>query len=156
MEFAVDSVKMKSRSSINRIISLLSFDYTIILSRSLFSPLSKQRNPNHQKIQHFCYIIPKSIKKEKKMQSGKVVASIQTIVNDLKPITYKQVIYEAVTNSLQANATDIKIKFIPNTERNIDSIIVEDNGDGFNQTNTKSFREYRSTYKKHFGCKGIG
>jgi len=96
------------------------------------------------------------------MQSGKVVASIETIVNDLKPITWRQVLYEAVTNALQANATEIKINFIHNalnledTEKYIDSIVVEDNGDGFNEENTKSFSEYRSTYKKHFGCKGIG
>jgi len=96
------------------------------------------------------------------MQSGKVVASIETIVNDLKPITWKQVLYEAVTNALQANATEIKINFIQNsldlddTAKYIDSIVVEDNGEGFNEANTKSFREYRSTYKKHLGCKGIG
>jgi len=96
------------------------------------------------------------------MQSGKVVASIETIVNDLKPITWKQVLYEAVTNALQANATEIKINFIQNsldlddTAKYIDSVVVEDNGEGFNEANTKSFREYRSTYKKHLGCKGIG
>jgi len=43
------------------------------------------------------------------MQSGKVIASIETIVNDLKPITWKQVLYEAVTNAIQADATEIKI-----------------------------------------------
>ena len=42
------------------------------------------------------------------MQTGKVVASIETIVNDLKPVTWKQIIYEAVTNALQANATENK------------------------------------------------
>ena len=89
------------------------------------------------------------------MQTGKVVASIETIVSDLKPITWRQVIYEAVTNALQANATDIKIDFIQ-TQEYIDSIVVEDNGDGFDDANTKSFREYRSTYKRHLGCKGIG
>ena len=49
------------------------------------------------------------------MQSGKVVASIETIVNDLKSITWRQVLYEAVTNALQANATEIKINFIQNS-----------------------------------------
>ncbi|MCK4441714.1 MAG: ATP-binding protein, partial [Sulfurovaceae bacterium] len=96
------------------------------------------------------------------MQTGKVVASIETIVNDLKPITWRQVLYEAITNALQANATEIKINFVQNsldledTPKYIDSIVVEDNGDGFDEKNTKSFREYRSTYKKHLGCKGIG
>ena len=96
------------------------------------------------------------------MQSGKVVASIETIVNDLNAVTWRQVLYEAVTNAIQANATEIKINFLQNsldledTKKYIDSIVVEDNGDGFNEANTKSFREYRSTYKKHLGCKGIG
>jgi hypothetical protein len=90
------------------------------------------------------------------MQSGKVIASIETIVNDLKPITWKQVLYEAVTNAIQVDATEIKINFIQDAQNYIDSIVVEDNGDGFNETNTKSFREYRSNYKKHSGCKGIG
>ena len=90
------------------------------------------------------------------MQSGKVIASIETIVNDLKPITWKQVLYEAITNAIQADATEIKINFIQDAQNYIDSIVVEDNGDGFNETNTKSFREYRSNYKKHLGCKGIG
>ena len=43
------------------------------------------------------------------MQSGKVIANIETIVNDLKPITWKQVLYEAVTNAIQSDATEIKI-----------------------------------------------
>ncbi len=96
------------------------------------------------------------------MQSGKVVASIETIVNDLKSVTWRQVLYEAVTNALQANATEIKINFIQNsldledTQKYINSIVVEDNGDGFDDANSKSFSEYRSTYKKHLGCKGIG
>lgn len=36
--------------------------------------------------------------------SGTVPASIETIVNDLQDITWEQVVFEAVTNSLQANA----------------------------------------------------
>jgi len=50
------------------------------------------------------------MKRERKtMQSGKVIANIETIVNDLKPITWKQVLYEAVTNAIQSDATEIKI-----------------------------------------------
>ena len=64
------------------------------------------------------------------MQSGKVIASIETIVNDLKPITWKQVLYEAITNAIQADATEIKINFIQDAQNYIDSIVVEDNGDG--------------------------
>jgi hypothetical protein len=96
------------------------------------------------------------------MSNGKVIASIETIVNDLKIVSWEQVIYEAIMNSLQANATDIKIKFFQNslnieeTKGYIESIVIEDNGDGFNEKNTKSFQEYRSKYKINLGCKGIG
>jgi hypothetical protein len=43
--------------------------------------------------------------------SGVVPASIETIVNDLQDIKWEQVIFEAVTNSLQANATEINVYF---------------------------------------------
>jgi len=96
------------------------------------------------------------------MSIGKVPVTIKTIVSDLQAVSWEQVLNEAITNSLQANATEIDIKFIQNTlnlkdtKKNIDSIIVEDNGDGFNEINTKSFQEYRTQHKKDLGCKGIG
>ncbi|WP_321778851.1 ATP-binding protein [Sulfurimonas sp.] len=96
------------------------------------------------------------------MSSGKVDTNIESIVNDLKTISWQQVLNEAITNSLQANATKIKIKFMQgaldlnDTKKYIDSIVVEDNGDGFNDINTKSFKEYKTQHKKEFGCKGIG
>ena len=82
------------------------------------------------------------------MSNGKVVASIETIVNDLKIVSWEQVIYEAITNSLQANATDIKIKFFQNslnieeTKGYIESIVIEDNGDGFKSSKEKKFTFY--------------
>jgi len=96
------------------------------------------------------------------MSSGKVDTNIESIVNDLKTISWQQVLNEAITNALQANATKIKIKFVQgaldlnDTKKYIDSISVEDNGDGFNDINTKSFKEYKTQHKKELGCKGIG
>lgn len=98
------------------------------------------------------------------MSRGSVPADIESIVNDLKSITLEQVIFEAVTNSIQANATEIKIKFTNQNEADfkdikkyIDNLIIEDNGDGFTSDNTKSFEKYRSTYKRNdHGAKGIG
>lgn len=96
------------------------------------------------------------------MSSGKVPVTIKTIVTDLQTVSWEQVLNEAITNSLQAHATEIKINFIQNaldledTKKYIDSITVEDNGDGFNNINTKSFQEYRTQHKKDLGCKGIG
>ena len=97
------------------------------------------------------------------MSRGSVPADIESIVNDLKSITLEQVIFEAITNSIQANATEIEIKFtnqnevkLENINKYIDSLIIEDNGDGFTPENTESFGKYRSTYKRHLGAKGIG
>ncbi len=93
--------------------------------------------------------------------SGTVPASIETIVNDLQDVSWEQVIFEAVTNSLQANATDVNIKFTSNSlamtkERYIDHLIIDDNGEGFIDDNIKSFQNYRSQKKIDLGCKGIG
>jgi len=99
------------------------------------------------------------------MSSGKVEASIENIVNDLPDVSWQQIIYEAITNAIQAKATEIKINFIykdNNTldileqNKHIETIIVEDNGEGFNEKNTNSFKEYRTSLKKDLGCKGIG
>ncbi|MDD2830455.1 MAG: ATP-binding protein [Sulfuricurvum sp.] len=93
--------------------------------------------------------------------SGVVSASIETIVNDLQDVTWEQVIFEAVTNSLQANATEINIKLNQfaleiSDKRYIDQLVIEDNGDGFIKKNIESFQNYRSQLKKDLGCKGIG
>jgi hypothetical protein len=48
------------------------------------------------------------------MSSGKVEASIANIVNDLPAVSWQQIIYEAITNAIQAKATEIKINFLHN------------------------------------------
>lgn len=93
--------------------------------------------------------------------SGTVPASIETIVNDLQDVSWEQVVFEAVTNSLQANATEINVRFNSSSleitdKKYIDQLIVEDNGEGFIDDNIKSFQNYRSQLKKDLGCKGIG
>lgn len=47
--------------------------------------------------------------------SGNVIANIKSIVDNLDNVEWKQTIYEAVTNSLQAGATNIDIKFMSDT-----------------------------------------
>jgi transcription antitermination factor NusA-like protein len=47
--------------------------------------------------------------------SGNVIANIKSIVDNLDNVEWKQTIYEAVTNSLQAEATNIDIKFMSDT-----------------------------------------
>jgi len=99
------------------------------------------------------------------MAHGNIPANIESIVNNLDSITWEQAIFEAITNSLQANATNIDIKFISNTfdyndtSKYIDSLLIVDNGDGFHKDNTESFQEYGSQYKRKqlkISAKGIG
>jgi len=101
------------------------------------------------------------------MSKGKVVTTIESIVEDLPPIDYKQVLYEAITNSIQANATKIEVKFnynildfkkedINDNEKILESIEIIDNGEGFTQKNINAFKEYKNRNKVELGCKGVG
>ena len=96
------------------------------------------------------------------MGSGSIPADIQSIVSDLKEVTWEQVVFEAITNSLQANATKVNIDFLHNTlnlddtKKSVEKVLIEDNGDGFTTKNTESFQKYRSSHKRHLGSKGIG
>jgi len=96
-------------------------------------------------------------------EHGNAIVSIKNIVDDLpSTVSWKQVVYEAVTNSIQADATQISINFVSNTmemdnpKKYIDSIIIEDNGEGFIQKNLDAFKEYKTQNKRKLGCKGIG
>ena len=88
--------------------------------------------------------------------------NIQAVVNDLKNVKIENVIFEAITNAMQAEATNIKVDIravsldMKEVKLHIDSIIISDNGVGFDEDNFKSFNTYRSDYKKSLGCKGIG
>ena len=91
-----------------------------------------------------------------------VNTNIRAVVEDLKNIKVENVIFEAIMNAIQANATYIELRIIASSLDNknqtpyIDKIEAIDNGEGFNEENIKSFREYRTDYKKSLGCKGIG
>lgn len=88
--------------------------------------------------------------------------NIKAVVEELKKITIENVIYEAITNAIQANATNIQLKIFTHSliENDktlcVDRLEIIDNGDGFNDKNLESFNSYRSDYKKHLGCKGVG
>jgi len=94
---------------------------------------------------------------------GNAIVSIKNIVDDLpSTVNWKQAVYEAITNSIQANATSIKINFIQDaldmeeTKKYIIAIEIEDNGDGFIEDNLNAFKEYKTKHKRKLGCKGIG
>lgn len=78
-------------------------------------------------------------------------------------IPFMQPLYEAITNSLEAHAKDIRIVFEKEELLDNDTMkpkiigfTIRDNGDGFNKKNRESFGEYLSNYKSEIGCKGIG
>ena len=92
-------------------------------------------------------------------------ANIESIVNHLERVSVEKVTFEAITNSIQASATEISIYFyeknksIDEDEQNyftVDELKIVDNGKGFDEENIKSFQTYRSTHKKEIGAKGIG
>lgn len=89
-------------------------------------------------------------------------ANIEAIVNDLKSVSLEQVIYEAIMNSIQANASNIRISIHQNsliendTTPYINKIEIADDGDGFTEENTQSFKQYRTTHKRAIGGKGVG
>lgn len=84
-----------------------------------------------------------------------------------KKIPFLQPVYESIVNSLEANATDILVEFfeekfplfdennIP-TEKKIIGFNITDNGEGFNEKNLSSFKDYLSDTKLSLGCKGVG
>ena len=102
---------------------------------------------------------------------SKMLAEISRIVNEdiSNRVTQYDVLYEAITNAIHANATEIVCQlkgYDPtikeaesNTElykRKVDHIIITDNGDGLNEDNYSSFCKYRSDFKKKLGGKGVG
>lgn len=72
------------------------------------------------------------------------------------------VLNEAITNSIQADSTEIEMFFetidisLLNDFRKVKNITIIDNGKGFTDKSIKSFNHYMSEYKQHLGCKGIG
>jgi hypothetical protein len=90
--------------------------------------------------------------------------AIPSIVDNLNSqIDFLQPLYEAITNSMEADATKISVIFEKDLTLDekehppkITGFTVVDNGVGFTEENRNSFSEYLSKYKLSLGCKGIG
>lgn len=102
---------------------------------------------------------------------SQMLAEISRIVTEdiSSRVTQYDVLFEAITNSIQANATLIKCYFSFNDLQleeehtgkeigviRVDNIRITDNGDGLTDENYKSFSKYRTKFKKSLGCKGVG
>jgi hypothetical protein len=89
--------------------------------------------------------------------------AVSTAVKRLnEKIDFLQPLFEAITNSLEAKATEISVDFfltedtLLNMPKKIIGFSVEDNGEGFNKNNRESFYRHMSEYKVKLGCKGVG
>ena len=83
-------------------------------------------------------------------------------IKKYKKTSIYNAINEALVNSIQAGATKIRVNIKSSCEmldgsRFVSEVSIEDNGDGFNKENRKSFLTYLSSYKqKEYGCQGMG
>lgn len=100
---------------------------------------------------------------------SKMFAEIKRIVDEdiSSRVSQYDVIFEAITNAIHANATSIdcilnsfdnpiKENETEIARKKVHTITVRDNGDGLHDDNYDSFCKYRTEYKKNLGCKGVG
>ena len=96
--------------------------------------------------------------------SKKLKINIGNYVKRLKDIDFMQPLYEAVVNSMDANASVITINFYKTTNAensnkqdnaHINGFVIKDNGDGFNSENADSFFEMMQM-NKDLGKLGSG
>lgn len=91
-----------------------------------------------------------------------VQANIKDIVANLgKNVKFLQPMFEAIINSLEANATDIRINIHQDNTlfddySHIRSFSIEDNGEGFTEKNIEAFATLWTDNKRQIGCKGSG
>lgn len=88
------------------------------------------------------------------MSTLSIPANILTLVNKYDKRNFTGMLAEAISNSIQAGATDIECKI---SGDNFDCVVITDNGEGFHTDNIISFQTFLSEYKKNkFGSKGMG
>lgn len=97
------------------------------------------------------------------MSDSFIKVKIESILKSFNnKIPFLQPLYESISNSLEADATNIDVifeyddVFSEMTKPRIKGFSVVDNGIGFNKKNRESFCEYMSKHKVELGCKGIG
>ncbi|MCL2498946.1 MAG: ATP-binding protein [Defluviitaleaceae bacterium] len=97
---------------------------------------------------------------------GRIYTTISSVVKNLgKQVKTLQPLYEAISNSLEANATEITVTFHKNASQllledvsddRVTGFSIMDNGDGFTEKNRKAFCELWTDNKISLGCKGSG
>lgn len=93
-----------------------------------------------------------------------VPVEINSIIRRLNSTSIKfiQPLYEAIANSLEANATKIEVELFHDEAMNdtvpqkLIGFRIIDNGEGFTEKNRKAFCEFWTPNKLDMGCKGSG
>lgn len=91
-----------------------------------------------------------------------VKANIKDIVANLgKDVKFLQPLFEAIINSLEANAKKIRVTIqqdhtLFDDFSSIHSFSIEDDGEGFTQKNIEAFSTLWTDNKRQIGCKGSG
>lgn len=91
-----------------------------------------------------------------------VKANIKDIVANLgKDVKFLQPLFEAIINSLEANAKKVRVTIQQDPTlfddfSSIDSFSIEDDGEGFTQKNIEAFSTLWTDNKRQIGCKGSG
>ena len=91
-----------------------------------------------------------------------IKVDIKEAVKNLgKNVKFLQPLFEAITNSLEANATNIKVKIFSDSTlingfQPMCGFSIEDNGDGFTDNNLDAFQTLWTRNKCKIGCKGSG
>lgn len=91
-----------------------------------------------------------------------VKANIKDIVANLgKDVKFLQPLFEAIINSLEANAKKIRVTIQQDSTlfddfSSIHSFSIEDDGEGFTQKNIEAFSTLWTDNKRQIGCKGSG
>lgn len=89
---------------------------------------------------------------------------IRHLVGELPQIKSIQPVIECITNSLEADAKKISVKFLSDTpegglyddDRIVNGVVITDDGKGFTDENLNAFKEYKTKNKLALGCKGVG
>ena len=91
------------------------------------------------------------------------IVGVSTAVDRFKYVSFLQPVYESITNSLEAGATNINVIFYTNKDQlphtgdgQIIGFSIEDNGEGFIEKNLDAFKELYTKNKIKIGCKGVG
>ncbi len=94
---------------------------------------------------------------------GSLSVPIDQLISSLGHVKFYQPVIECLTNSLEADASNITVKLDSvnreghfNELKYVQRITVTDDGKGFTEIDFHAFKEYRTKNKIHLGCKGVG